>query len=154
MYLVIRPIEPVSQSFDRGLARLKNVRYVQQAREGDLPRKANCITALRYLLKETAGIHLPHAWIGDLPYLLSLGEWRVVHVRTLKPGDLVFRGYERGVLAHIGIAVNSDMVFHCAWKRHAVLEPVDAFFQQDRSGLDRVRHLIENRDSRRYAFGY
>lgn len=107
------------------------------------------MTAVRRLLRKVSRQHLPHGWVGDLPYLLSLKEWRIIRVTKLKPGDLIFRGKKKGVLSHIGMVITSDLVFHCTWKRNSVIESVDQFFKMDCSQKQSPNAFVTYRDMRR-----
>jgi hypothetical protein len=151
-YTVARSLNPIVSHLSATIDSFESTRYHQSARDEDLPARANCVTAVRSFLQKAANLQLPHGYIGDLPYLLSLREWRILRVSTLKPGDLIFRGYENGYLEHIAIAVSSDSVFHCAWKRNIVIEPVDQFFKLDRGERQSPQGHLINRDHRSYHY--
>lgn len=135
------------------LAELKDTKYLKRSTDRDLPHTANCVTAVRYLLRKAYQIALPHVWVGDLPRALSLLEWNIRRVEQLRPGDLIFRGKEPGVITHLAVAINAYEVYHCVWDKGSRIETIRKFLEENRTDLETPNSLTATHDPRPYSLG-
>ncbi len=122
--------------------------YQRKATDQDFPNSANCVTAIRALLKAN-GIFLPHGWVGDLPATLAHKEWLVLtrDSDSMKLGDLIFT-VRKERITHIAMSLGDRNVFHCTSRKGAVIETWEEFSSRNKPFLGSALKLIEMRDFR------
>lgn len=131
----------------------QGIRYKRSAIDDECPRNANCVTAVRYVLKKSFGVCLPHVYVGDLPRALDYAGWRVLSTRNIQPGDLICCYSETDKrIRHVAVAVDSDRVFHCSYAKDASVESMEKFLQRDCAPMKNVNEALLLADSRKYNF--
>lgn len=125
--------------------------YDKLAFNDDLPARANCITAVRHLVKETSKLRIPNVWIGDLPHALTHKKWRALFIPKdeLRTGDLLFTRHAE-CITHVAIAIDAERIFHCTINRGAVIDNREDFLQNYPSPFKSAQALINERDPRAY----
>ncbi len=72
MKIVIRP---QYTSFDSGkfgfvIEHILPTQYKIGAKDGEVPKFTDCVTAVRWILRQSSDFRLPHGYIGDFPQML------------------------------------------------------------------------------------
>ncbi len=104
--------------------------YKRLAYNDELPAYASCITAVRYLIRKTTGLRLPNVWVADIPYAMTLKNWRAVVIDKdqLRSGDLLFT-CRWNQITHVAIAIDANRIFHCAFDRERLLTGARNFYK-------------------------
>lgn len=90
--------------------------------------------------------------MGDLPYALSLKEWKILSVSQdcLRAGDLIFAGLNEKTIHHVAIVIGKEKIFHCTKKDNACVDTVMAFFHKYPLSCRNREELLKIRDYRTY----
>jgi len=99
------------------------------------PTIADCLTAIYYLIKTLGALEIPFDFIGNMPRLLNDSGWNCLKVaqKEIHPGDLLFlkrRFRERREISHIGIAIDSETIFHCSSSPKRRIEEIGNIFSR------------------------
>lgn len=118
---------------DATVAELMLSSYQRTVSLKEAPAKTDCVTAVHYLVQKVFRIHLPRAWVGDMPRMLSQSNWTLHSIDPVafKTGDLLFlkRKDAPQLISHVAIALAPNQIFHCTARLGSVVQTVDQVFE-------------------------
>jgi len=116
--------------------------YLRQAHRKQAPELTNCFSAIYYIFRRTVRLHVPYAFIGDMPRIFcASGQWRPLYIERsdAKYGDVLFVG-ERGskrIISHVALIHGVDQIFHCSRRAGtAVIQTDSEFFSHYKQGFN------------------
>lgn len=156
MKIAIRPNYTYfnEEKFNFCIEHILNTTYKSWAKSEEAPIYTDCITAVRWILRQSSDFLLPRWYIWDFPKLLELSS-KTISVMDTQIGDLIFFErmsftHNKYMISHIGIMVSESHFFHSSshfwWGKISSL----ADFDYKNSILDES-FLSIARDPRHYA---
>lgn len=114
--------------FAKNLKALSYTKYTYSAKDGHAPAETNCVTAVRFLFRESKEVFIPPVFIGDMPRtLLSTRRWTLlkIPVSKMRLGDLIFlrrradhvTQFNERYITHIGVAMGPWTIYHSSGLR-------------------------------------
>lgn len=93
-----------------------NTNYKSWAKSEEAPNNTDCITAIRWLLRQSSDFLLPRGYIWDFPKILEANSQKIP-ISDIRVGDLVFFErmsftHKKYMISHIGIMVSWSNFFH------------------------------------------
>jgi cell wall-associated NlpC family hydrolase len=105
--------------------------YTIGAKNHEAPKKTDCITAVRWILRLSSDFLLPTAYIGDLPKIL-IDEYNcTIHsLQLAQAGDLIFfekysKRHQSYMVTHIGCMISADEFIHSSLQYHGKISRID-----------------------------
>lgn len=129
---------PSYQNFDKErfwalVHKMLETEYRRWAIDDDVPRFSDCVTSVRYILRNSTDIILPHGYIWDMhQILLSIGATKVP-ISFAQAGDIVLfermsLTHKKYMIAHIWVMISPTEFFHSsmhfAWWKISLLADI------------------------------